>query len=119
MKLEEIKKEIVKASSMEISELVLEFKKASQFSNGLFNRILDNDEKSEITASDLQAAFNFEIKSLIYENELEDRLEKSKKTIEFYIELEKKNENLNAEIKLLRQKIADMQKPNLQEGENN
>lgn len=117
MKIEEIKKEIVKASSMEITELVLEFKKASQFSYGLFNSILDNDEKRETKASDLQSAFNFEIKALIYENEIEDRLKKGKELHEYSIELEYKNDDLNAEINLLRRKIADMQKPIEKENE--
>lgn len=119
MKIEEIKKEIVKASSMEITELVLEFKRVTQFSNSLFNYLLDKDKKRNIVPSDIQSAFNFEIKALIYENEIEDRLKKGKELHEYSIELEYKNDGLNAEINLLRRKIADMQKTNLQEGENN
>lgn len=117
MKIEEIKKEIVKASSMEITELVLEFKRVTQFSNSLFNYLLDKDKKRNIVPSDIQSAFNFEIKSLIYENELEDRLEKGKKSYEYSVELEYKNDDLNTEIGKLRQKIADMQKPIEKENE--
>lgn len=111
MKLEEIKELIVKATYMGDNELVVEFKNASQFSNSLFNFLLDEDKKRNIMPSDIQSAFNFEIKSLIYESELKDRLEKGKKSHEYSIELEYKNDDLNAEIKELRQKIADMQKP--------
>ena len=117
MKLEDIKKEIVKASSMEITELVLEFKKACQFSNSLFNYLLDKDKKRNIMPSDIQSAFNFEIKSLIYENEIEDRLKKGKESQEYSIELGYKNDGLDAEIKFLRRKIADMQKPIEKENE--
>lgn len=111
MKLEEIKELIVKASSMENNELVLEFKKVSQFSNSLFNCLLDKDKKENIMPSDIQTAFSFEIKSLIYESELEDRLKKLKELNEYSIRLEYKNDDLNAEIEKLKQKIADMQKP--------
>lgn len=111
MKLEEIQELIAKAASMENNELVLEFKRASQFSNSLFNYLLDKDKKSDIMPSDIQSAFNFEIKSLIYENELKDRLVKGKEWNEYSIRLEYKNDDLNAEIKELRQKIANMQKP--------
>lgn len=155
MKLEEIKQEILKASSMEITELVLNFKKASQFSNSSLYFILDKDKKRNIMLSDIQSALNFEIKSLIYESEIEDRLEKGIKAHNYSVELEYKNDDLKEEIqklkedkketidstisyykneleqkdwkissleleiKELKQKIADMQKPNLQEGENN
>ena len=90
---------------------------------------------------------NFEIKSLIYESELEDRLKKGKEVHDYSVELEYKNDDLKEEIqklkedrkktldltlkdfedelnkkdwkissleleiKELRQKIADMQKP--------
>ena len=147
MKIEEIKELIVKASSMGNNELVLEFKKASQFSNSLFNFLLDKDKKRNIMPSDIQSAFNFEIKSLIYESELEDRLKKGKEVHDYSVELEYKNDDLKEEIqklkedrkktldltlkdfedelnkkdwkissleleiKELRQKIADMQKP--------
>lgn len=108
MKIEEIKELIVKASSMENNELVFEFKKVSQLSNGIFNMILDNDKKSETTASDLQTAFDLEIKSLIYENELEDRLEKGKKSREYSIELEYTNDDLNAKIGALNLEIQKL-----------
>lgn len=114
MKLEEIKELIVKASSMENTELVHEFKRASQFSNSLFNFLLDKDKKRNIMPSDIQSAFNFEIKSLIYESELEDRLEKGINAHNYSDELEQKEwkiSSLELEIKELKQKIADMQKP--------
>lgn len=108
MKLEEIKELIVKASSMENTELVHEFKRASQFSNSLFNFLLDKDKKRNIMPSDIQSAFNFEIKSLIYESELEDRLEKGKESHEYSIELEYKNDDLNAEIVVLKREIQKL-----------
>lgn len=103
MKLEEIKELIVKASSMENTELVFEFKRTSQFSNSLFNFILDKDKKRNIMPSDIQSAFNFEIKSLIYENELKDRLKKGKESYEYSIELEYKNDDLKEEIQKLKE----------------
>lgn len=109
MKLEKIKELIVKASFMEDTELVLEHKRTSQFSNSLFNFILDKDKKRNIMPSDIQSAFNLEIESLIYENELEDRLEKGKKSREYSVELKYKNDDLKAEIEKLKQKIEDLE----------
>ena len=103
MKLEEIKQEILKASSMENTKLVHEFKRTSQFSNSLFNFLLDKDKKRSIVPSDIQSAINFEIKSLIYESEIEDRLEKGIKAHDYSVELEYKNDDLKEEIQKLKE----------------
>ena len=109
MKLEEIKEKIIKASYMGINELVCNFQSESRYANMLFNSIVDT--KDERKAGVIIMMIDAEIRSLIYENELKDRLEKGEKAHEYSVELEYKNDDLNVEIKELRQKIEEMQKP--------
>lgn len=107
MKLEEIKKLIVKAASMENAELVCFFQSESRYAHMFFNSIVDT--KDERKASTIRMMVDAEIRSLIYQNELEDRLEKGKKSQEYSIELEYKNDDLKAEIEKLNQKIEDLE----------
>lgn len=109
MKLEEIKELIVKASSMGNNELVCNFQSESRYANMFFNSIVDT--KDERKASTIRMMVDAEIRSLIYENELKNRLEELKRVNEYSREVAYKNDDLNAEIEELRQKIADMQKP--------
>lgn len=112
MKLEEIKEEIVKASSMGNTELVRNFQQKSQFANMIFNSIVDT--KDERKASTIDMMIEATIKSYIYENEIKDRLTKGGEWREYSSRLEYKNDDLNTEIGKLKQKIADMQKTTIE-----